>query len=224
MAVLFDLDGTLLDTAPDFVVATNKILAQKGWPLVGYADLKPLISWGSKCIIENIFKIQPENPQFTLLVDTLLANYQATNFTDTKPFPGIEELLLNLATAQIPWGIVTNKLTYLTNPLLKRHNFATHAKCIVCGDTTTKPKPAPEPLWYASELINTAPQNCIYIGDAKHDIIAGNSAGMYTISALYGYISDYNAALAWPANNNVTTVKEIFPLVQQWHQQQRLIN
>ncbi len=224
MAVLFDLDGTLLDTNPDFVAATNKLLQQQGLPLVTYLDIRPLISWGSKCIVENIFKVSPNDAKFQSLVDQLLAAYQATNFAYTKPFPGIEELLANLEAAKIPWGIVTNKLGYLTNPLLKTQNLVTRAKCIVSGDTTPKAKPEPEPLLYASKLINVLPENCIYIGDAKHDIIAGNRAGMYTISALYGYIDDYNAALAWPANCKVTTVQEIFPLVYQWHKQKTLVN
>ena len=221
MAVLFDLDGTLLDTALDFVAVTNKMLQEQKKNLISYEDIKPLVSWGSKSIIENIFKISPNNPKFNSLVELFLKYYQENNHTLTAPFPGIQELLTKLEQENITWGIVTNKLGYLTNHLLKIKGLYNKAKCIVSGDTTKTAKPSQEPLIYASKLIDTDPRDCIYIGDAKHDIIAGNAAGMYTISALYGYIKEYADALEWPAKNRVTEVQEIFPLVYQWHKQKR---
>ena len=224
MAVLFDLDGTLLDTIPDFLAATNQLLAQRQLPAATYQDLQPCISWGAKKIVETIFKLDQSHADFQDLVGQLIMNYQATNFAFSKPFPGIDKLLLDLDQANIPWGVVTNKLEYLTHPQLALHKLSDRAKCVVCGDTTSAPKPSPEPLLYASRVICVEPQDCIYIGDAKHDIIAGNAAGMYTITALYGYTADSVAALSWPANDKVTTVAEIFPLVQQWHKRKALTN
>jgi len=224
MAVLFDLDGTLLDTALDFLTATNKMLQQQGAPLITYQEIRPLVSFGRSHIVKNIFKINLQDERFQSTIDTLLANYEATNHELTSPFPKIDELLTQLDQANIIWGIVTNKLSYLTQQILTKKNLTHRTKCVVCGDTTSSTKPDPTPLLYASKLINTDPKDCIYIGDAKHDIIAGNAAGMYTISALYGYITDYNDALQWPANSKVNTVEEIFPLVYQWQKQKLLIN
>jgi phosphoglycolate phosphatase len=225
MAVLFDLDGTLLDTALDFLTAVNNMLQRQGAPLVKYEDIRPLISFGRRSIVENIFKIDPKNTAlFQSTLETFLTSYEDTNHELTAPFPYIEKLLTKLEEHNITWGIVTNKTSYLTHQILQKKNLAHRAKCIVCGDTTSNAKPHPEPLLYASKLINTEPGDCIYIGDAKHDIIAGNAAGMYTISALYGYIVDYNDALQWPANSMVKTVQEIFPLVYQWHKQKTLVN
>jgi phosphoglycolate phosphatase len=225
MAVLFDLDGTLLDTAPDFLTAVNKMLQQQGSPTITYQELRPLVSFGRKYIVENIFKISPtDNALYQTTLATFLEYYEATDHDSTVPFPHIEELLTQLEEANITWGIVTNKPGYLTYQVLERTNLAHRAKCIVCGDTTPYAKPHPEPLLYASKLINTDPGNCIYIGDAKHDIIAGNAAGMYTISALYGYIEVHNDAIEWPAKNAVQSVQEIYPLVYQWHKQNALIS
>lgn len=224
MAVLFDLDGTLLDTALDFLVAINNMLRKQGKALITYEEVWPLVSLGRKYIVEHIFKINPQDEQFQTVLNTFLEHYEAANHELTMPFSGIEELLTQLEQANIIWGIVTNKPSYLTHQVLQRKNLEHRAKCIVCGDTTPNAKPHPEPLLYASKLINTPAVDCIYIGDAKHDIIAGNAAGMYTISALYGYVPNHNDALQWPANSMVNTVQEIFPLVYQWHKQKNLIN
>lgn len=226
MAVLFDLDGTLLDTALDFLTAVNTMLQQQGAPLITYQELRPLVSFGRKRIVERIFNINPttHDDLFQATLATFLSNYEATKHELTVLFPYMEELLIQLEQANIIWGIVTNKPSYLTHQILQTKNLSHRTKCIVCGDTTPYAKPHPEPLLYASKLIDTNPENCIYIGDAKHDIIAGNAAGMYTISALYGYIEDHNDAMKWPANSMVQSVQEIYPLVYQWHKQKTLIN
>lgn len=225
MAVLFDLDGTLLDTALDFVVAINNLCQQQNRPLVTYQEVWPLVSLGRKHIVEHIFQIDPQDTtRFANMVTLFVESYSATNHQATMPFPMVNDLLTKLEQANIIWGIVTNKPSNLTHQILKQNKLQHQPKCIVCGDTTPNAKPHPEPLLYASKLINTPAENCIYIGDAKHDIIAGNAAGMHTVTALYGYIADLTAALAWPANDKVNTVEQIFPLIYQWHKQKNLSN
>lgn len=141
-----------------------------------------------------------------------------TNFTKTLAFPGIDQLLKDLESANIAWGIVTNKNT-LTTPLLKATGYLGRSACVVCGDTTSKSKPHPEPLYYACELLKVAPKDCLYIGDAATDVQAGKAAGMSTMAVSFGYIPTGESVKDWQADYIADTAAEILPWIKKWSEQ-----
>lgn len=221
MAILFDFDGTLVDTFPDLMDALDIFLVKHRLPKISANKIKPIISFGAKVILT---KAVPEYFLAKHSIDKLRKDfidiYLSTNFKKTKPFPGIIQLLDKLIASNFKWGIVTNRTCSLTKPLLDKFSLAPSSNCLIGGDSTPEPKPSPVPLLAASKLLNLSPNNCIYIGDAATDISAGNSAGMHTIAALFGYIPSKNEALNWPANAYATTVEEILPLILSWQTKQ----
>lgn len=221
MAILFDLDGTLLDTSRDFHIAINKVLQQENKPAIDYATIRRAISFGSKAIIasalvnENLTESEA-NALIERLLPSFLEHYAGTGFQNTFAFPGIDDLLRALEAKNIPWGIVTNKHQVLTDPLLKHTGYFERSHCVVCGDTTPNPKPAPDPLFFACDLLNVDPQECIYIGDAKTDVLAGKAAGMRTIAAGFGFVPDEVKIADWQADAIVQSADEIYPWIQKW--------
>ncbi len=223
MTVFFDLDGTLLDTSQDFIVAMNKILPTYGLPPANERDLKDAISFGSKRMIESAFKIDniTENEHDKLvedLVPKFLQYYKDHNFESTVAFPGINELLDTLDERNIKWGIVTNKHTALTEPLLEKIGYNKRTRCIVCGDTTSKPKPSPEPLLHACNLLQVKPEESIFIGDSINDIKAGQACGMKTITAAFGFIPKNTIIEDWQADAIAQTPHDILPWINKWVQ------
>lgn len=219
MTLLFDLDGTLLDTAPDFLHAVTHLRTEENLSVLSkehYEKLRPAVSEGSAAIIETAFGVPARHPDNTRLGKRLVDIYHQNLGHYTKPFPGIEQLLQALESRKIAWGIVTNKPDWLTKPLLAQQNLLQRAACIVSGDTTPYPKPHPEPLLYACRLIGVNPNECMYVGDAERDIIAGRAAGMTTIAALFGYIDDINSAKQWPAHYYVHHANEILLRFEEW--------
>lgn len=221
MAILFDLDGTLLDTSLDFHTATNLVLQAENLPTVDYACIRRNISFGSKRILEGALNFDMDhNPQHDAYLEKLLPKflheYAQTKFQNTKAFPGIDVLLQDLEAANLTWGIVTNKIQALTEPLLKTTGYFQRSACIVCGDTTPKAKPAPEPLWHACELLQVSPADCIFIGDSINDITAGKAAGMRTIAAAFGFIPEDVQITDWQADAIVHSPHEILPWIQRW--------
>lgn len=214
MAVLFDLDGTLLDTAPDFYRAAEKLLAEEALSQTypGHTKLRPMISHGSRHIIRQLFNIDESHCDHPRLFQRFIDLYQAENYAGTQPFPGIINLLDALEQQHIPWGIVTNKPEYLTFPLLEMLDLHPRPGTVVCGDTTAHSKPHPEPLFHACRALDVDPTTCIYVGDAERDMIAGQKAGMTTIAALFGYVPDMQTAKTWPAHHYVDTVEDIHPI------------
>lgn len=211
MALLFDLDGTLLDTAPDFAHVINSVRASMNMPALDIACIRPAISHGLAALINIGFGIQPEHPTYSEMGQRCIKLYQESLDCYTQPFPGIFELLARLEKANIPWGIVTNKPTFLAHQLLKRFQLFERAGCVVCGDTLSVAKPHPEPLWYACEQLKILPAQCVYVGDAERDIQAGKAAGMLTVCALFGYIASLEEAFSWKADHYVQQVKDIEP-------------
>lgn len=221
MTILFDLDGTLLDTSRDFHVAINQILQEENKPLADYAKIRDVISFGSKKIIECAFNLDNISDQeCATRVDQLLPKflkfYAATEFKNTFAFPGIDHLLNTLEQANIPWGIVTNKHKILTEPLLKHTGYLERSACLVCGDTTPKPKPAPDPLLHACDLLQTTPDKCVFIGDSINDILAGKAAGMRTIAAAFGFVPRDVQVADWQADAIANSPDEILPWIQKW--------
>jgi 2-phosphoglycolate phosphatase len=223
MAILFDLDGTLVNTAPDFIHALNAVRAELDMPLLAFSNqisvrmVEIAVTEGLAGLVAAGLDIKADHPESPLWQKRLLNAYQKNLGHYSTPFPGIESLLQTLEQRQIPWGVVTNKESCQTNPLMERLGLSHRAACIVSGDTTPHAKPHPEPLLYACRQIGVSPTECIYIGDAERDIIAGNAAGMTTIAALFGYIEDVTRAKAWGAHHYIHHADEILPWFEAWH-------
>lgn len=212
-AVLFDLDGTLADTAPDLVAAVNKVRTDRGLPPGAYETLRLQASHGARGLIGSAFGVGPDDAAFPSLRDAFLANYEAALCVESELFDGIPALLAALAERAVPWGIVTNKATRLTNPLVRLLGLADGAACVVSGDTTPHSKPHPAPLLYAAECIGVSPAQVVYVGDDLRDIQAGKAAGMATVAAAYGYCGDSLAPAQWQADAVVERAGAIAPLV-----------
>jgi phosphoglycolate phosphatase len=198
--ILFDLDGTLLDTAPDLAQALNATLLANGRAALPFEQIRPVVSHGGSALIRLGFQLEPQHPQFEPLRTQLLAYYQAHIADQTRLFPGMEAVLQHIEAHSLNWGVVTNKPGWLTEPLLEALDLQRRAASVVCGDTLTECKPHPAPLLHACERIGTPPGHCVYIGDAERDIKAGHNAGMATLVALFGYLMENDRPEDWGAS------------------------
>lgn len=199
-AVLFDLDGTLLDTANDLGEALNYVLKNKGLNTVNREVYRPIASDGSKGLLELGFGDRLSEFDFEELRTEFLNYYEQNIAVHTSLYPGIEDLLSSLNSMNIPWGIVTNKPEYLAKILIPQFPQFEQCKTLIGGDTLPQRKPDPTPVLFACKEIGCEPKNCIYVGDAPRDIEAGNRADMYTIIAQWGYILDIDVCTNWAAN------------------------
>lgn len=197
--MLFDLDGTLADTAPDLVAAVNKMRAQRGLDMLPLEQLRPMASAGARGLIGGAFGMSPEHREYESMREELLANYEANLCIETTLFPGIGELLDALDAREVGWGIVTNKVARLTMPLVDQLGLAARARCVVAGDTTPHSKPHPAPLLHAAEQMALPPALIAYIGDDLRDVQAGFAAGMITVAAAYGYCGTDLPPALWHA-------------------------
>lgn len=207
--VLLDLDGTLLDTAPDMAFALNRVLEENGGRSLPFTRIRPVVSHGAKALIRLGFGLEPEDPAFEPLRRRFLDIYRENLDRETRPFPGMPELLDALESRDLAWGVVTNKPSWLTEPLLERLDLRQRAACVVSGDTTPVRKPDPAPLLHACEAAGSMPQECLYVGDARRDIEAGRHAGMRTLVALFGYIGADERPESWGADGHVAHPREI---------------
>ncbi|AYY96660.1 phosphoglycolate phosphatase [Burkholderia multivorans] len=213
-AVLFDLDGTLADTAPDLAAAVNKMQRVRGLPETPLDALRRLASAGARGLLGGAFGITPDTPGYDAMRDEFLANYAADICVQTTLFPGIAEVLDELEARGVRWGIVTNKAMRLTAPLVELLGLASRAACVVGGDTTPHSKPHPAPLLHAAGLLALAPDRIVYVGDDLRDIQAGYAAGMATVAAAYGYCGDGAAPGDWRAQHLVDTTGELRDLLR----------
>ncbi|MBU9367881.1 phosphoglycolate phosphatase [Burkholderia multivorans] len=213
-AVLFDLDGTLADTAPDLAAAVNKMQRVRGLPETPLDALRRLASAGARGLLGGAFGITPETPGYDAMRDEFLANYAADICVQTTLFPGIAEVLDELEARGVRWGIVTNKAMRLTAPLVELLGLASRAACVVGGDTTPHSKPHPAPLLHAAGLLALAPDRIVYVGDDLRDIQAGYAAGMATVAAAYGYCGDGAGPGDWRAQHLVGTTGELRDLLR----------
>ncbi|SMF45728.1 HAD family hydrolase [Pseudogulbenkiania subflava] len=202
-AVLFDLDGTLADTARDLGAALNRLLAEEGLPAQPFDAIRPIASHGARGLIRLGFGIDPGHPDFNTLRTRFLDHYEASFANQTCLFDGINELILQLAARDLRWGIVTNKPMRFTDRLVPALPFATPPAVVVSGDTVGVAKPDPKPMLHAAELIGADPSCCIYVGDAERDIQAGHAVGMKTVLANWGYISDLDTPHDWGADHAI---------------------
>ncbi|MEZ5541937.1 MAG: phosphoglycolate phosphatase [Pseudomonadota bacterium] len=203
--VLFDLDGTLLDTAPDLAAALNTVLLEHGRSALPFAAIRPVVSHGGAALIELGFGLAREHPEFEPLRARLLEVYRANLSRQTRPFAGMEAVLAALEARGLNWGVVTNKPAWLTEPLLRDLALYDRAVCVVSGDTLAQRKPHPAPLLLACRLAGSEPAQCVYIGDAERDVAAGRNAGMQTLVALFGYLQAHDDPRAWQASGSVST-------------------
>ena len=211
--VFFDLDGTLADTAPDLVAATNQLLSARNLPLKPYEQLRPCASAGARGLIGGAFGIDTKHPDFIPLRDEFFANYEKALFVHSKLFEGMEHLLNQLESAQLPWGIVTNKSERFTNPLIDLMGLSQRSISTVSGDTTPHSKPHPEPILHAARIANLDPNKSLYVGDDIRDIIAGKAAGMKTVAAAYGYCGCEEPPEAWGADFIIHTPQELLQII-----------
>lgn len=197
-AVLFDLDGTLIDTAPDMGGALNNLLIEEGLPALPLDNIRPLVSQGGLVLTKLGFAEHVAEDAIEPLRQRYLQHYRDIVANDSALFNGFHEILESLEARQINWGIVTNKPEWLTTPLLEKLRIK--SPVVICGDTLEYRKPHPMPLQVAAERIGVECKNCIYVGDDERDIIAGNAASMKTLVAAYGYISTAENIENWQAD------------------------
>ena len=198
--LLFDLDGTLLDTAPDFISAIQQMLQQRGVAKLADSELRNTVTNGSAGILYKAFGIDQDHPEFKTLQDEFLALYFAKIADQTALFPGLEKVLDNCKKNQIAWGIVTNKPWIYTQAVLQQLDLLDQSATTICPDHVSKSKPDPEGLILACSELSLSPTECLYIGDHSRDIQAGRSAGMRTIAAGWGYIDQNEIISDWQAD------------------------
>ena len=198
--VLFDLDGTLIDSAPDLAGAANRLRADHGLPPLPLAALRPMVGSGARGMVGVAFGVKPGEPRFEELRDAFLAHYEAGLLQATRPFDGVEAMLAALEESGTPWGIVTNKATRFTAPIVAGLGLAQRAAVVVCGDTTPHSKPHPEPLFAAARAMGLPPEHVAYVGDDLRDAQAAQAAGMPMIVATWGYLGLGEPVEAWGAD------------------------
>jgi len=214
--VLFDLDGTLADTAPDLAYALNCVLTEQGCEPLPYETIRPVVSHGGIALIKLGFDIDEQAAEFQELRQRLLDIYRDNIARETQLFDGMAALLQTLEQRGLNWGVVTNKPAWLTEPLLEALDIRHRAASVVSGDTLPERKPHPAPMLLACEQAGSDAAHCLYIGDAERDIEAGRNAGMRTLVALFGYIGDGDQPASWQADGMVEHALEILDWLERW--------
>lgn len=214
-AVLFDLDGTLIDTAPDFAAVLNRQLAAHGRPSLPYDVIRAAVSQGARAVVALGFsdRFAVDSIEFEGIRQEFLNSYLQHLADETRLFPGMDALLTHLESRGTPWGIVTNKPSLYTTPLLKALKLDHRCKVAICPDMVTHTKPHPEPMLKAAEVLGVRPDKCVYVGDHLRDIEAGKRASMTTIAVSYGYIQEGDNPADWEADHLVDSVFELSRLL-----------
>lgn len=213
-AVLFDLDGTLADTAPDLAYALNQTLLHYGKDALAFEKIRPVVSHGGRALIKLGFELDQGDEGFEERRKHLLDVYLNNLCRDTRLFDGMEQVLSDMESKDIAWGIVTNKPAWLTDPLMTQMGLDQRTPAIVSGDTCSKAKPHPEPIEYACELLGVDAARCWYVGDAGRDMQAGRAAGCMTIGATFGYIYPDDPVADWESDINIAAPSELIDLLQ----------
>ncbi|HEX7402982.1 MAG TPA: phosphoglycolate phosphatase [Usitatibacter sp.] len=208
-AVLFDLDGTLADTAPDLARTVNMMLASRGLAPVALEKVRPHVSQGARGMIMSAFAIGTSHPDFSAMRDEFLDLYAGNLCIDSRLFPGMESLLAHLEDESIAWGVVTNKMERLARPLIEGLGLGRRAAVVVGGDTCARAKPFPDPLLFAAASMGIAPRNVLYVGDDERDVRAARAAGMPVVVAGYGYLGDGPPPAMWEADAILDSVADL---------------
>lgn len=212
-AVLFDLDGTLIDSAPDLGAAADKMRVDRGLPSLPSALYRPMAGAGARGMLQVAFGMSPQHPDFETMREEFFVNYERCMTRSTYAFEGVPALLHALEQRQLPWGVVTNKSQRFTNPLTQSMPLFASAGAVVSGDTTPHAKPHPAPLLEAAKRLGVDPRNCIYVGDDERDIVAGRAAGMQTVAATYGYLGSQLDTAAWQADAEIKSPLALLQLL-----------
>lgn len=212
--VLFDLDGTLIDSAQDLGAAAEKVRATRGLPPLGLDAYRRMAGAGARGMLGVALGVTPESDNYELLKEEFLSNYQAAMTVHTRAFEGVSELLSRLERAGFVWGIVTNKAERFALPLVKNLEVLANASVVIGGDTTPYSKPHPAPLHEAAARLNVAPSCCLYVGDDERDIQAGRAAGMQTVAARYGYLGVSEDPLQWKADFSIALPLDLLKILE----------
>ena len=212
-AVLFDLDGTLIDSAPDLAGAGNDMRAARGLPLLPLAHFRPMVGAGARGMVGRALQAKPGDAGFEALRDEFLQRYEARMTRETHVFETMQPVLEVLQRNAMPWGIVTNKITRYSEPLVRALGLAETSAALVCGDTTPYAKPHPAPLLEAAKRIGVAPADCVYVGDDLRDVQAGRAAGMATVAVAWGYLGEGEAIEAWGADHVIESPAQLLQLL-----------
>jgi 2-phosphoglycolate phosphatase len=212
-AVLFDLDGTLIDSAPDLGAAADKMRQDRGLPSLPLADYRPMAGAGARGMLGVAFGLTPEHADFEALREEFFSNYTQCMTHATYAFEGVNELIAQLVALNMPWGVVTNKAARFTDPLTRAMPLFVSARTMISGDTTPHAKPHPAPLLEAARQLAIAPARCLYVGDDERDIVAGLAAGMATVAATYGYLGQKADPAQWGAHATINSPKGLLQLL-----------
>ncbi|MES2688252.1 MAG: phosphoglycolate phosphatase [Pseudomonadota bacterium] len=213
-AVLFDLDGTLIDSAPDLGAAADKMRTDRGMASLPLADYRPMAGAGARGMLGVAFGLTPDHADFAALKEEFFLNYEACMTERTYAFDGVAELIAQISAAGLKWGVVTNKSARFTLPLTRQMPLFSSAQTIISGDTTPHAKPHPEPLLEAARQLNIEPARCVYVGDDERDIVAGRAAGMPTVAAAYGYLGATADTQGWKADATIVSPTALLNLLR----------
>lgn len=208
-AVLFDLDGTLIDSAPDLGAAADQMRTDRGLSSYSLDLYRPMAGAGARGMLAQAFGMTPEHPDFPAMREEFFVNYERRMTVSTSVFDGVAEMLEALQLRQLRWGIVTNKSMRFTDPLTRSMPLLAAAEVVISGDTTPHAKPHPAPLLEAARRLGVDPGRCIYVGDDERDIVAGHAAGMATVAATYGYLGAQTDITRWNAHTSINSPLEL---------------
>ncbi len=212
-AVLFDLDGTLIDSAPDLGAAADKMRTDRGLPSLPLERYRPMAGAGARGMLGEAFGMAPDHPDFPTMREEFFVNYESCMTKRTSIFEGVPELISQILRSHLAWGVVTNKATRFTDPLTRTIPLFATAGVVVSGDTTPHAKPHPAPLFEAASRLGLEPGHCIYVGDDERDIVAGLAAGMGTVAATYGYLGAKTNPAEWGAHAAIKSPAELLQLL-----------
>ena len=207
-AILFDLDGTLIDSAPDLGAAADKMRTDRGLPSLPLARYRPMAGSGARGMLGIAFDMRPDHADYEAMKEEFFVNYERCMTERTFAFDGVDALIQTLVSRKLPWGVVTNKSARFSEPLTRAMPLFSSAGTVISGDTTPHAKPHPEPLFEAARRLNVDPRRCIYVGDDHRDIVAGQAAGMGTVAATYGYLGSVDTA-KWGAHVSIELPSEL---------------
>lgn len=212
-AVLFDLDGTLIDSAPDLGAAADKMRTDRGLPSLPLERYRPMAGAGARGMLGEAFGMTPDHPDFAAWREEFFVNYELRMTEQTSIFEGVPELVSQILQRKLAWGVVTNKAARFTDPLTRAIPLFATAGAVVSGDTTPHAKPHPAPLLEAASRLKIEPGQCIYVGDDERDIVAGLAAGMGTVAATYGYLGAKTNPMEWGAHAAIKSPSELLQLL-----------
>jgi 2-phosphoglycolate phosphatase len=212
-AVLFDLDGTLIDSAPDLGAAVDKMRVDRGMSSLPLSHYRPMAGAGARGMIGLAFGFTPEHPDYDALKQEFFRNYEACMTQRTFAFEGVAAMIESLVARQMPWGVVTNKSKRFAEPLTQAMPLFATSAVVISGDTTPYAKPHPEPLFEAARRLKLDPSRCVYVGDDERDIVAGHAAAMKTVAATYGYLGSRADVASWQAHAQIDVPLELLKLL-----------